>query len=76
MGNKIVEGLSAITTTSQEILPDILVMNFTVVTACLVGSPNSSSWVLVDTGLENSSDFILDAVEKDLVPEANRRLSY
>jgi hypothetical protein len=30
MGNKIVEGLSALTTSSQEVTPDILVMNFTI----------------------------------------------
>jgi len=65
MGNKIVEGLSAMTTSSQEVIPDILVMNFTVVTACLVGTNNKKDeWVLVDTGLENSADFILKSVEK------------
>ena len=61
MGNKLVEGLSAITTSSQEVNRDILVMNFTVVNACLVG--RSDNWVLVDTGLENSADFILESVE-------------
>lgn len=65
MGNKIIEGLSEITTTSQEVTSDILVMNFTIVTACLVGNPdNDSEWVLVDTGLENSADFILESAEK------------
>jgi len=65
MGNKIVEGLSALTSSSKEVIPDILVMDFTVVTACLVGDPNKSDeWVLVDTGLENSADFILKSVEK------------
>lgn len=60
MSNKIVEGLPAITTSSQEVTQDILVMNFTIVTACLVGYPGSKmdKWVLVDTGLENSEDFI------------------
>lgn len=62
MGNKLVEGLSALTTTSQGVTSDILLMNFTVVTACLVGEPASKTdeWVLVDTGLENSSAAILD----------------
>lgn len=66
MGNKIVEGLSAMTTTSQEVTPDILVLNFTIVTACLVGKPGARAgqWVLVDTGLENSADFILQSAEK------------
>lgn len=61
MGNKIVEVLSALTTSSQEVTQDILVMNFTVVTASLVG--NQDKWVLVDTGLENSADFILQCVK-------------
>jgi glyoxylase-like metal-dependent hydrolase (beta-lactamase superfamily II) len=65
MGNKIAEGLSAMNTTSQEVTPDILVMNFTIVTACLVDNANNTDeWVLVDTGLENSADFILKCVEK------------
>lgn len=76
MGNKLVEGLSALTTTAQEIAPDILVMNFTIVTACLVGNPKNQidGWNLVDTGLENSADFILESVEsrfgKDSSPQA------
>ena len=73
MGNKIVEGLSALTTSSQEILPDILLMNFTIVTAALVGN-SSDQYVLVDTGLENSADFILQCVQerfgKDSRPQA------
>ena len=66
MGNKIVEGLSAMTTSSREVAPDILVMNFTIVNAFLVGEPNHQpgKWVLIDTGLENSADFILESVEK------------
>lgn len=66
MKNKMVEGLSALSTSSEEISPDILLMNFTIVTACLVGNPvdNAYKYVLVDTGLENSADFILECVEK------------
>lgn len=65
MGNKLVETLSALTTSSQEVLPDIFVLEFRVVTACLVGKPEeeSSKWVLVDTGLENSGQYILDAAK-------------
>ncbi|MDF2843220.1 MAG: beta-lactamase domain protein [Herbinix sp.] len=50
MGNKIVEGLSAITRSSHEIKPDILLLNFTIVNACLVGIPGDKTdqWVLVD----------------------------
>lgn len=65
MGDNIVEGLSAMTTSSEEVTPDILVLQFTIVTACIVGDPNTTGqWVLVDTGLENSADFILQTVEK------------
>ncbi len=66
MGNKIVEWMSAMNTSSLEVMPDILVMNFTIVNACLVGNPDSNTdkWVLVDTGLKNSSDFILQCAQK------------
>ena len=60
MGNKLVEGLSKITTSSKEIKRDILVMNFTIVTACLIWD-SDGKWILVDTGLENSADFILES---------------
>jgi glyoxylase-like metal-dependent hydrolase (beta-lactamase superfamily II) len=61
MGNKMVEALSAIATSSQEVLPDLLLMNFTIVNACLVGT--AKNYVLVDTGLENSADYILQCIE-------------
>lgn len=62
MHNKLVKGLSAMNTSSKDVLPDILVMNFTIVNACLVGK-SGDKWVLVDTGLENSSDYILQSTE-------------
>lgn len=61
MGNQFVEWLSAITTSSQAIASDILVLQFTIVNAALIGSPGDK-FVLVDTGLENSADFILESV--------------
>lgn len=67
MNNKMVEILSDLTTSTLEVTSDILLMNFTIVNACLVGYPDgntASKWVLVDTGLENSADFILQCVEK------------
>lgn len=66
MGNMLVEGLSVMTTSSQEVTPDILLLQFTIVTACVVGEPGNGTghWALVDTGLENSADFILQSVEK------------
>jgi glyoxylase-like metal-dependent hydrolase (beta-lactamase superfamily II) len=62
MGNKLVEFLSALTTSAKEVSQDILVLEFRVVTACLVGKPEgeNSKWILVDTGLENSGDYILE----------------
>jgi len=63
MKNKIVEILSALTTSSEEVTYDIVVLDFTVVTACLVGSPNNE-WFLVDTGLENSFNYIVKMTEK------------
>jgi hypothetical protein len=56
MGNQLVEGLSAITTSSVEATPNILVLQFTIVNAFLVGKPGGP-FALVDTGLENSADF-------------------
>jgi len=41
MGNKLVEGLSALTTSSQVIKDDILVLQFTIVNAFLV---DASDW--------------------------------
>ncbi|MDS1030740.1 MBL fold metallo-hydrolase [Bacillota bacterium LX-D] len=76
MGNKIVEGLAAITSSTQEVTTDILVLNFTIVTACIVGNPQEENkeWTLIDTGLENSADFIVENVKKrfgkDIPPQA------
>jgi glyoxylase-like metal-dependent hydrolase (beta-lactamase superfamily II) len=61
MGTKMVEGLSAMNTTSVHVTPDILIMNFTVVNAALVGT--AENYILVDTGLENSAKFILECIE-------------
>lgn len=66
MGNKIVEVLSAMTCSTQNVTSDIEVINFTIVNAFLIGNPGdiTGEWMLVDTGLENSADYILQAVEK------------
>jgi glyoxylase-like metal-dependent hydrolase (beta-lactamase superfamily II) len=66
MGNKIVELLATLTTTKDEVTPDILILNFKVVNVFLVGNPDFGDprFVLVDTGLENSASFIIRAVEK------------
>jgi glyoxylase-like metal-dependent hydrolase (beta-lactamase superfamily II) len=66
MGNKLVEALSSMRTSSVEVIPDILILEFTIVNAFLVGNPqeNHSEFVLIDTGLGNSSDFIVESIEK------------
>ncbi|OEH86400.1 MBL fold metallo-hydrolase [Desulfuribacillus stibiiarsenatis] len=70
MFQSIINGLSAITTTSEEVSSDILVLNFTIVTACMIGEPlnstnqNHSKWVLVDTGLDSSYDYIINTAHE------------
>jgi glyoxylase-like metal-dependent hydrolase (beta-lactamase superfamily II) len=62
MINDLLKGLSKLTTTSLEVTPDILLLQFTIVNACIVGE--SREWVLVDTGLENSYEYILKSIDK------------
>lgn len=62
MINELLKGLSKVTSTSEEVISDILLLRFTVVNACIVGE--YKEWVLVDTGLENSEDYILKAVDE------------
>lgn len=66
MIDKMVEGISKLTTKSQDITPDICFLQFTIVNACIIGIPqaHSGEWVLVDTGLKNSIDYIKETVEK------------
>ncbi|MGE4284496.1 MAG: MBL fold metallo-hydrolase [Clostridia bacterium] len=66
MINDMLKGLSEITTKSEEVTPDIFLVKFTIVNACLIGNAHDKTgeWVLVDTGLENSADFILQSVEE------------
>ena len=75
MINNLLQRLSKMSTTSIEATPDILLLQFTIVTACIVGNPKETKdWVLVDTGLENSADFIKASTEKlfgeNAVPKA------
>lgn len=62
MINEILKGLSKITSMKEQISTDITLMQFTIVNACIVGEANE--WVLVDTGLENSYEFIKECAEK------------
>jgi len=51
---------------AQEVVSDVLLLDFKVVNAFLIGDPltDRKDFVLVDTGLENSYDFIIEAAEK------------
>jgi glyoxylase-like metal-dependent hydrolase (beta-lactamase superfamily II) len=62
MINDLLKGLSKVTAKSQQVLDDIVLLQFTIVNACMVG--NSKEWILVDTGLENSADFILKSAKE------------
>jgi len=62
VGNKLVENLSAMTRSTLQVTPDILVLELTIVNAIIVNT-GSNEWVLVDTGLENSGKFIIKAAE-------------
>ncbi len=62
MINELLKGISKLTSTSQEVTPDILLIQFTIVNACIVGE--AKEWVLIDTGLENSAEYILKSAEE------------
>lgn len=64
--NEMVKNLSKMTTTSQPISSDILMLQFTIVNAFIVGDSVSKTgeWVLVDTGLVNSDQFIIKTVKE------------
>ena len=62
----IVKGLSKLTTSSKKVCPHIHMLDFTIVNAFLINhiNGNINEWVLVDTGLENSANFIIHTAEK------------
>lgn len=76
MGNRLVEFLAEITEKSLQITPDILVLQFTIVNSCIISNSDNkiSKWVIVDTGLENSAEYIIKCAEnkfgKGSSPEA------
>lgn len=57
-----VKGLSKITTSSEQIFPNIILLKFTNINAYIVG--DNSGWVLVDTGLDSSYDYILKTTKE------------
>jgi len=64
--NKLLERAPNFRTKIQEVTSDILLLDFTVVNAFLIGEPyaDRKDFVLVDTGVESSYDFIVEAVER------------
>lgn len=66
MSNRLLEGLSFVTANAEHVTHEVVLLNFTVVNAFLVGDPfaDSKDFILVDTGMENSFKFILEAVNK------------
>ncbi len=58
--------LSKLTMKSEQAAKDIILLHFTVVSACIVINSDSKKqeWVLVDTGMSNSGDFILNTAKE------------
>ena len=69
MGNKIIEGVSYLTRTLEKVDKDIFLLNLRIVNAYIVKTGNNE-WILVDTGLENSEEFIIDAAKELFGEEA------
>ena len=64
--DEMLQMLSNLTERSKQVTRDIILLQFTVANACIVGNPNSKAheWVLVDTGLTNSAEFIVKTAEE------------
>ncbi|KNF08597.1 Zn-dependent hydrolase [Gottschalkia purinilytica] len=62
MSPELLHKISNMTMKSEEITKDIILIQFTIVNACIISSPDG--WFLVDTGMENSADFIIQVSEE------------
>lgn len=64
--NRLLERVSHLRTKAQEVTSDVLLLDFTIVNAFLIGDPftDRKDYILVDTGLENSYDFIIHSAER------------
>ena len=64
--NEMLQMLSSLTMNSKQVARDIILLHFTIATACIVDNPGPKSheWVLVDTGLSNSGEFIVKTAEE------------
>lgn len=48
----------------QEVLPDVSCYTIQIVNICMIGTPDSENWVLVDAGMPRSADMIISATEE------------
>lgn len=66
MGNKLLEAISHLADSYTQVTPDVLVLEFRIVNACIVSNldGDESKWVLVDTGLESSDEFIIKCAKE------------
>ncbi|MBC2581490.1 MBL fold metallo-hydrolase [Clostridium sp. DJ247] len=64
MTSNILEKISDIAMESRQVTCDIILLNFTLVNAFIVGDHNSGQWVLVDTGLKNSAEDIIKVAKE------------
>jgi glyoxylase-like metal-dependent hydrolase (beta-lactamase superfamily II) len=58
MIEQILKGVSKLTASAEQVLPDVTVLKFTIVNACMAG--DGGGWILADTGLGDTYDFILE----------------
>ncbi|MDD7793348.1 MBL fold metallo-hydrolase [Clostridium sp. 'White wine YQ'] len=66
MIDQMIEKISDIMQTYEQLTDDIILLRFTIVNSCIVAdlSKKPNEFVLVDTGLKTSGDFIIDTIEK------------
>lgn len=63
MIKEMLEGIAGLTESEEEAAPGIVMLKFTVVNAFVVENSEDNNWILVDTGLENSDNFILKTIK-------------
>lgn len=63
MITELLHKVSNSTMKSQQINPNIILLQFTIVNACIIAT-SSGRWILVDTGMENGADLIVQTAEK------------
>jgi len=64
MIQELIEGISKLTTKSIDVTEDIECLQFNIVNSFLIGKEGAQDWVLVDTGLSHSYDYIIKRAKK------------